>query len=192
MKKIVTLLANGFEEIEALTPIDYLRRAEAEVTVAATGTSSRTVEGSHAISVIADITLDDYLSSLKELPDAIVIPGGMPGAKNISECRAAMSFLSQMFQSGRLITAICASPAVVLGKTEILKNKKWTCYPGMEKELPVELRKNHQECPAVADGNLITGRGPGAAEQFSMEIVSALFGEEAKEKIMNASVQRKG
>ena len=191
MKKIITLLADGFEEIEALTPVDYLRRAGAEVTIAATGTSSQTVEGAHAIRVAADITLDAYISSGKELPDAVVIPGGMPGAKNISECAAAMSFLNRMFQENRLIAAICASPAVVLGKTDILKNKKWTCYPGMEKEVPAVFQATFMELPAVADGNLITGRGPGAAEQFSMEIVSALFGEETKEKIMSASVQRK-
>ncbi|MBP3366437.1 MAG: DJ-1/PfpI family protein [Treponema sp.] len=191
MKKIITLLADGFEEIEALTPVDYLRRAGAEVTIAATGTSSQTVEGAHAIRVAADIMLDAYISSAKELPDAVVIPGGMPGAKNISECAAAMSFLNRMFQENRLIAAICASPAVVLGKTDILKNKKWTCYPGMEKELSADFQATFQELPAVSDGNLITGRGPGAAEQFSMEIVSALFGKETKERIMSASVQRK-
>lgn len=191
MKKIITLLADGFEEIEVLTPVDYLRRAGAEVTIAATGTSSQTVEGAHAIRVAADIMLDAYISSAKELPDAVVIPGGMPGAKNISECAAAMSFLNRMFQENRLIAAICASPAVVLGKTDILKNKKWTCYPGMEKELSADFQATFQELPAVSDGNLITGRGPGAAEQFSMEIVSALFGKETKERIMSASVQRK-
>lgn len=191
MKKIITLLADGFEEIEALTPVDYLRRAGAEVIIAATGTSSQTVEGAHAIRVAADIMLDAYISSAKELPDAVVIPGGMPGAKNISECAAAMSFLNRMFQENRLIAAICASPAVVLGKTDILKNKKWTCYPGMEKELSADFQATFQEFPAVSDGNLITGRGPGAAEQFSMEIVSALFGKETKERIMSASVQRK-
>lgn len=191
MKKIITLLADGFEEIEALTPVDYLRRAGAEVIIAATGTSSQTVEGAHAIRVAADIMLDAYISSAKELPDAVVIPGGMPGAKNISECAAAMAFLNRMFQENRLIAAICASPAVVLGKTDILKNKKWTCYPGMEKELSADFQATFQELPAVSDGNLITGRGPGAAEQFSMEIVSALFGKETKERIMSASVQRK-
>lgn len=191
MKKIITLLADGFEEIEALTPVDYLRRAGAEVIIAATGTSSQTVEGAHAIRVAADTMLDAYISSAKELPDAVVIPGGMPGAKNISECAAAMSFLNRMFQENRLIAAICASPAVVLGKTDILKNKKWTCYPGMEKELSADFQATFQELPAVSDGNLITGRGPGAAEQFSMEIVSALFGKETKERIMSASVQRK-
>ena len=191
MKKTVLLLANGFEEIEALSPADYLRRAGAEVIIAATGTSSRNVEGAHKILVTADMTLDTYFSTEKELPDAVVIPGGMPGAKNISECTKAMEFINQMFKAKKLVAAICASPAVVLGKTEILNGKNWTCYPEMEKSLSTEIQKNHKIQPVVTDENLITGRGPGTAEQFSMEIVRILFSEETKAKIMEASVQRK-
>ena len=184
-------LANGFEEIEALSPADYLRRAGAEVIIAATGTSSRNVEGAHKILVTADMTLDTYFSTEKELPDAVVIPGGMPGAKNISECAKAMEFINQMFKAKKLVAAICASPAIVLGKTEILNGKNWTCYPEMEKRLSAEIQKNHKIQPVVTDENLITGRGPGTAEQFSMEIVRILFSEETKAKIMEASVQRK-
>lgn len=191
MKKTVVLLANGFEEIEALSPADYLRRAGAEVIIAATGTSSRNVEGAHKILVTADMTLDTYFSTEKELPDAVVIPGGMPGAKNISECAKAMEFINQMFKAKKLVAAICASPAVVLGKTEILNGKNWTCYPEMKKSLSAEIQKNHKIQPVVTDENLITGRGPGTAEQFSMEIVRILFSEETKAKIMEASVQRK-
>lgn len=191
MKKAVVLLANGFEEIEALSPADYLRRAGAEVIIAATGTSSRNVEGAHKILVAADMTLDTYFSTEKELQDAVIVPGGMPGAKNISGCATAVEFIKQMFKAGKIVAAICASPAVVLGKTEILNGKSWTCYPEMEKEVSAEARKNHKSQPVVTDGNLVTGRGPGAAEQFSMEIVRILFGEEMKAKIMEASVQRK-
>ena len=137
------------------------------------------------------MTLDTYFSTEKELPDAVVIPGGMPGAKNISECTKAMEFINQMFKAKKLVAAICASPAVVLGKTEILNGKNWTCYPEMEKSLSAEIQKNHKIQPVVTDENLITGRGPGTAEQFSMEIVRILFSEETKAKIMEASVQRK-
>ncbi|MGN0729342.1 DJ-1 family glyoxalase III [Treponema sp.] len=190
MKKTLLLLANGFEEIEALSPADYLRRAGAEVTIAATGTSSRNVEGAHKILVTADITLDAYCSSAETLPDAIIIPGGNPGAKNISECAKAMEFINLMHRENKLIAAICAAPALVLSKTPVLEGKNWTCYPEMEKDLSAELQKNHKKFPVVSDGNLITARGPGAAEQFSMEIVRFLLGEEARRKTMEASVQR--
>ncbi len=191
MKKAVILLANVFEEIEALSPEDNLRRAGAEDTIASSGTSSRNVEGAHKILTIADMTLDTYFSTEKELPDAVVIPGGMPGAKNISECAKAMEFINQMFKAKKIVAAICASPAVVLGKTEILNGKNWTCYPEMEKALSAEIQKKHKIQPVVTDENLVTGRGPGTAEQFSMEIVRLLFGEETKAKIMETSVQRK-
>ena len=86
MKKAVVFLANGFEEVEALTPVDYLRRSGVEVITVATGTSSRTVEGARKIPVIADMTLETYVSSTAELPDAVIVPGGMPGTVNVSNC----------------------------------------------------------------------------------------------------------
>ena len=197
MKKAVILLANGFEEIEALSPADYLRRAGAEVTIAATGTSSRNVEGAHKILTIADMTLDTYFSTEKELPDAVVIPGGMPGAKNISECAKAMEFINQMFKAKKIVAAICASPAVVLGKTEILNGKNWTCYPEMEKSFEEFAGENWQEKVSgsvhhtqnvVIDGNLITSRGAGTALDFSFAIIEKLFDKQTMEKVKNSIV----
>ena len=106
-----------------------------------------------------------------------------------------------MFENNKFVTALCASPAVVLSKTGVLKNKKWTCYPQMEKNLSEYcgtkenadlLTENsiHLESPFVTDGNLVTGRGPGATEQFAMELVRLLCGQEIMEKIKKASVQR--
>lgn len=109
-------MANGFEEIEALSPADYLRRAGAEVIIAATGTSSRNVEGAHKILVTADMTLDTYFSTEKELPDAVVIPGGMPGAKNISECAKAMEFINQMFKAKNLLRQFALLRLLFLAK----------------------------------------------------------------------------
>ena len=190
MKKAVVFFADGFEEVEALSPVDYLRRAGVEVTMVSIGNGSRSVTGAHKITVTADISLDSYLSSGQELPDAVVIPGGMPGASNIASCRQALSFIEQMYSNKKLVAAICASPAVVLGQTCVLKGKKWTCYPGMS-EIAKDYTQGHVDnVPFVEDGNLITGRGPGAAEEFSMVIVKYLVGQETYESVKKASCQR--
>lgn len=188
MKEAVVFIADGSEEIETLTPVDYLRRAGVNVKLVAVS-SQRTVEMSHKVSVNADMTLESYLSGGEELPDAVVVPGGMPGTKNIAACRPAVDFVKQMDGAKKLVCAICAAPALVLSKTEILKDKEWTCYPGMEEEAGL-FAKTHKAAPFVHDANLITGRGPGAAEQFSMEIVRTLAGNGIADKIKEGSVQR--
>ena len=189
MKKVVVLIAQGFEEVEALSPVDYLRRAKANVLLAATATAGKTVTGSHKVSVNCDTTLDDVLQEAV-LPDAVVIPGGLPGATNIAGCKAALDFIEQMFDEGKIVAAICASPALVLGKTKVLQGKNWTCYPQMEENVSAELQKRHKVAPFVTDGNVVTARGAGAAEQFSMELVRLLCGEAEKERIAKATVQR--
>lgn len=194
IKRVAVLLANGFEEIEALTPVDYLRRAGAEVSLVATGTSSRSVTGSHGINVTADINLDSYLASLRDsLPDAVIVPGGMPGSVNVSESRRALVLINEMFKAEKLVCAICAAPAVVLSRTEVLTGKKWTCYPGMENhsEESKKYAALHEEnVPFVVDGNLITSRGPGTAEQFAMKIVETLFDAATSLEIAKTAVQR--
>ncbi len=189
--KAVVFIADGSEEIEMITPVDYLRRAGVEVALCSVGSSDRTVTCSHGVRVTADFTLEEYTKSFpNEKPDAVVVPGGMPGATNIASCKRAISFLQEQNDAGRLVCAICAAPAVVLGKTEILKGKKWTCYPEMEKEAPDFAETHCASVPFVHDKNLITGRGPGAAEEFSMEIVKTLAGSEVAQKIRRGSVQR--
>lgn len=191
MSKAVVFLADGFEEIEALSPVDYLRRAGVEVTTVAVGKSARMVEGSHGIGVNADMTLDSYLVTCTTgLPDAVVVPGGMPGSANIAGNAQAVGFVKEMLAADKLICAICAAPALVLPQTGALDGKKWTCYPGMQENAGEYASSNVQDGPFVHDGNLITGRGPGAAEQFAMEIVKTLCGEETYSKIRAGSVQR--
>lgn len=192
-KNVLVFLADGFEEIEALTPVDYLRRAGVNVILAATRTSSRNVKGAHEVTVLADITLDSYLASVgSKLPDAVVVPGGMPGALNISNCNQALSLIDAMVENKKIVAAICAAPALVLSKTKALEGKKWTCYPNMETEKDAQkFACNHlSDIPFVKDGLFLTGRGPGAAEQFSMELVNMLCGTEIADKIKKASVQR--
>lgn len=207
MKKAIVFLADGFEEVEAITVIDYLRRAGVDVKTVAipTATIKKTdiVNGSHNISVIADCDFNQFKESYKnELPDLVYVPGGMPGSTNVGNCNDVLDFIKLCFINGKYISAICAAPAVVLAKTGVLKGKKWTCYPGMDvgiekycscgEDLNVTLENSEhiKEVPFVVDGNVITGRGPGTAEQFAMELVKLLVGSEVCDSIKKGSIQR--
>lgn len=174
MKKVLIILAEGFEEIEAVTPIDVLRRAEIEVTVA--GVSGKEVTGSHGIKISADISLEEYHGT----PDAVVLPGGMPGAKNLSESRKVSEIVKKLNNEKKIVAAICAAPALALSPTGILNGKKATCFPGMEENFPSSVR--FSEDRVVGDGNIITSRGAGTAMEFSLKLVEQLVGlEKAKD-----------
>ena len=128
-RNVLVILADGFEEVEALSPIDVLRRSGAAVTVAALGfaAGTRSVRGAHDVYVGCDALLADVCS---QDFDAIVLPGGMPGAKNLHESTAVTKVIQDTFARGALVCAICASPAYVLAPAGVLKGKKATCYPG--------------------------------------------------------------
>jgi len=204
MAKVVVFLATGFEEIEAITPVDYLRRAGVEVQTVAIpvdGQAGLLVQGSHGIPVQADTSLDKFMANCQNLPDGVFVPGGMPGAANVGACELAVDFIKKMFEQKKLVSAICAAPVVVLGKTGVLRDKNYTCYPGMKrfedycggKEKADQLTagaKLVEGQPFVVDQNLITGRGPGAAEQFAMALVEYLCGAEKAQEIKVRSVQR--
>lgn len=197
MKKAVIFIADGSEEIEALTPVDYLRRAGVEVTLVAVSRGGRTVMGSHKISINADMTLDSYLSLLdcsnlgSSLPDAIVVPGGLPGTTNIASCSRAVDFIRLMDENDKLVCANCAAPAIVLSASASLEGRKWTCYPGMKEDADSAYHSSHVSGVAfVHDRNLITASGPGSSEEFSMEIVKTLCGEEIYRTVKDKAVQR--
>ena len=206
--KTVVFLAPGFEEIEALTVVDYLRRAGENVLTVSVptdgnGKSNAVVTGSHKIPVVADRSFQDFTSELGDsVPDAVYFPGGMPGATNLAANQFLFNLIIKMERKGKLVAAICAAPAVVLAPTGILSNRRWTCYPGMEKNLTEycgseikaqELTENSHpisNVPFVLDNNVLTGRGPGTAEQFAMKFVEILAGEATAEKIRETSCQR--
>lgn len=166
----IVVLADGFEEVEALAPIDILRRAGADVTVAGLGGNS--VRGAHDVYVTCDAFLEN---AAKKDYDVVVLPGGMPGAKNLHESKTVNDLIMKTYNSGKLVSAICASPAVVLAPLGILEGKHVVCYPGMEvKGLDFGTEK------AYTDANVITGRGPGCALEFALEIVGYLYGKELK------------
>ena len=179
-KKAIVILAEGFEEIEAVTCIDVLRRANIEVTVA--GLTDFKVKGSRGITVFADKTLFDAGSEF----DACVLPGGMPGATNLAASEKLKSLIKEIHQENKIVAAICASPAVVLAPTGILNNKSATCYPGMQEQF--HRSTNYQEKNVVVDGNIITSRGPATALSFALAIVENLAGKEIAEKVKLATL----
>jgi len=182
-KNAIALLAEGFEEVEAVTPIDYLRRAGITVTIAAVG-GNLSVKGARGITVNADTTLKNLLQQNKAASfDAVVIPGGMPGATNIAASKEAGALITEMAAAGKLICAICAAPAVVLAPLGLLSGKKFTCYPGMEEK--VQGGKWTDERVAI-DGAAITSRGAGTAGIFAVAIIAQLLGQAEGDKIAQA------
>ena len=170
-KTVYIFFASGFEEIEAITPVDILRRAGVNIKMISV-TNSKTVMGAHNIEVQCDCLLEDILQ--KDLPAAIIMPGGMPGATNLANNQQLKDFTIKCFNAKKLVCAICASPAIVFGSYGLLKNKNWTCYPNMETEASKEAQATWKTEPVVIDGNLITSRGPGTASVFAYSILSQL------------------
>lgn len=171
MAKVYTFLANGFEEIEALAPIDILRRGGVEVkTVSITG--SDYVESAHGIVVKADMQFADAAGF--DDADMLLLPGGMPGSVNLNEHQGVRQVVANHCHRDKRIGAICAAP-MVLGSLGLLRGKKATCSPGFEKYLD---GATYTAQPVEEDGNIITGEGPAASLPYAYRILSYFIGEE--------------
>lgn len=175
---IYVFLADGFEEIEALTPVDILRRAG--LTVQTVGVGEKVVTSSHKIPVTADIT--DAEMELNSDLQAVILPGGMPGTTNLDASDAVARALEFAKAHDLLICAICAAPSV-LGHKGLLFGKEAICFPGFESELSGATLSEKFVC---RDGNIITAKGMGVATEFALAIASALAGVEAAEKVRAA------
>ena len=167
MKKVLVFIADGSEEIEALTPVDVLRRAGVEVKLVSV--NGKQVTGSHDVLITADEVIENYIS--EEL-DGVVIPGGMPGAVNISMCEKAIEITKRQLSDKKVVASICASPAVVLGAHGLIDGVKATCYPAPQ--FIDVLGKNYTGAPVQVSENVITANGPKSAMEFSIEICKAL------------------
>lgn len=174
-KKIAVHLADGFEEIEAISIIDVLRRADLEVIVTSV-TGKLEVAGAHQLKVLADKLFDDVNYNDVSM---IVLPGGMPGAANLDAHEGLRAQIVKFNNENKPLAAICAAP-LVYGNLGILKGKQAVCYPGFEKFLKGAEIMNH---PVAESGNVITGRGPGAAIQFALKLVEKLVSAEKAELI---------
>ena len=171
---IYVMLANGFEEIEALAFVDILRRADIEVATVSID-NSETVSGSHGIEVVAD----KKISEIGNDGSGIVLPGGLPGTYNLRDSESVTSLLKDYNASGKYVAAICAAPSV-LGGLGILKGKKATCYPSFEPKL---LGASVLEDSVVIDGNVITSRGAGTAHDFAFKFVELLKGDDVAKQL---------
>lgn len=165
MKKVVVFLAEGFEEIEALTVVDLLRRAN--VTCDICSLKGKQAKGAHNIIIEADKVIDEL--DIIEY-DGLILPGGMPGSTNLKECENIVTWVKEFNEKGRLVAAICAAP-IVLGEAEIVKDRKVTSYPGFERELKEAI---YCEEVVVEDNNIITSRGPATAIYFALKLVERL------------------
>ena len=168
-------LAEGFEEIEAITTTDILRRAEIETLIVSVS-GRRTVTGSHKITVICDQVFDEI--DYNEY-DIIILPGGMPGSKNLNSHSGLKKIIKQFYAEGKFIAAICAAP-MVLGNLGLLKGKEVVCYPGFESYLPNSVIS---EDIVIQSDNIITAKGPGATIEFALKIIEVLKGEDISKKI---------
>lgn len=180
MSKACIFLADGFEEIEGLTVVDILRRAGVEIhMVSITGETK--VTGSHGIEIKCDTCIGQENFSETEL---FVLPGGMPGTKNLGACKALTELLTASFETGKKLAAICAAPSV-LGDLGILKGKKVCCYPGFEEHLTGAQVVFDQ---VAQDGNVTTSRGMGTAIPFALSLVSQMVSEEKAQELAQSII----
>lgn len=167
---VYVFLAEGFEEIEALAPVDVLRRGG--VKVQTVGVTGKIVNGSHGIPVVCDITIDEATDKGLE---AVVLPGGLPGTTNLEKDADVQRFLDIADERKLIIGAICAAPSV-LGHKGLLVGKNAVCFPGFESELK---GANVLDVPSVRDGNIVTGWGAGGSLAFAFELLAAITGDKA-------------
>lgn len=176
MKESYVFLAEGFEEIEALSVVDILRRADIPVKTVSI-TASLQVKGAHGVGVTADVLFDNTLFGGSEW---LILPGGMPGASNLYEFAPLTGLLKSHAEKGGKIAAICAAPAVVLGQLGLLNGEKATCYPGFEGMCE---GAEMIDSPVVVSRNFVTGNGPINAAKWALEIVKETRGTEVRNSV---------
>ncbi|MEG2094726.1 MAG: DJ-1/PfpI family protein [Lachnospiraceae bacterium] len=183
MANVGIFLADGFEEIEALTVVDILRRAQIEITMISI-MASKEITGAHGIKVMADAEYSE-IDFLKL--DGIVLPGGMPGTLNLEKHSGVKEQICAFAGENKLVAAICAAPSI-LGKAGLLQGKTATCYPGIEEKLSGAVLSEKEVC---VDGNIMTSKGMGTAIPFSLNLVEYFKGREKADEISNSIIYSK-
>ncbi|QUY18665.1 DJ-1 family protein [Treponema vincentii] len=195
MEKIFLFIADGFEEVEAITPLDYLRRCGADLTLV--GVGAKVIRSSRGLAVTCDITLSELIGeganakkNVEQLAAGTalaILPGGLPNSRTLSKNAELRSFITETAKHGGLVAAICAAPALALGGWGLLERKRFTCYPGMGEDLPTQPIKGAR---VIRDGQFITACGAGAAEEFAFALVDALYGERKLIELKSSIVAR--
>ena len=175
---VAIILADGFEETEAVATIDVLRRAEVDISVAALD-NAQSVRGAHGMRLFADCGLERLDASRLEM---VILPGGMPGSKNLAESDAVLSLLKSVHSQGGIIAAICAAP-LALHAAGLLEGVTATAYPAVRAELK---DCNYTGKPVEKDGSIVTGKGPGVVFAFALTLVDILCGKEKANKLADA------
>lgn len=183
MSRVCIFFAPGLEEIEGLTVVDLMRRADIPISIVSIGDSLE-ITGAHGIRITADSRFADMDFSGTEM---LVLPGGAPGTCNLNACEPLKALLRDFYDKGKYIGAICAAP-MILGHLGFLKGRKATCYPGFEKDL---IGAVHVTDEAVIDGHIITSRGLGTAIEFAASLISLLTDEATAEDIKKSVMYTK-
>ncbi len=182
MKKAYVFLAEGFEEMEAVTPVDLLRRVGVDAKLVSV-TGERMVTGAHGVRYQADLLFDE----IEPNADALILPGGMPGTLHLQEHQPLAKLLLSQYEAGGWVCAICAAP-MVLGALGILKGREATIYPGMEQHLIGATCSTAEVC---VDGNVVTSRAPGTAIPFALKLAELLTDAKTAEGLISDIVYRK-
>ena len=178
---VYIILGKGFEPVEAIAPCDILRRGGVDVKLA--GIGGKTVEAAHGVTVAADCTVEEIDQNALEM---IVLPGGLGGVHSILASETAMNFIRLAYEKNCLIAAICAAPTI-LASLHITDGRRATCYPGLEDQMDAA---KMIPCGAVQDGNVITGRAAGSADEFGLACLRALKGEDTARQVAADIVYR--
>lgn len=178
MTNILVAIADGTEEIECITAVDVLRRAGAQVTIASTEKTCQ-ITASRGVQLVADCVVSD-LPSIKW--DLIYLPGGMPGAARLSEHAKLVEIVRKQLEEERWVAAICAAPAVFLGRNGLVKSMAGTCYPSFQNELATQAQTVKHD-RVVVDQKLITSQGPGTAMELSLKLVECLYGTSKRNEV---------
>lgn len=179
-KKVLVAVADGIEELEAVTIIDCLRRAGAEVTVASV--DKKQITASRLVRLVADAVISDCVNNTYDL---IALPGGLPGAEHLRDCQPLIEMLKTQKHAGRLYAAICASPAYILQTHGLLDGRRATCYPSLACQLTCPVDEK-----VVVDDNCVTSQGPATALQFSLKLIELLFSKEKATEIASAMLAK--
>lgn len=181
MTRAFVFLADGFEDVEALIPIDVLIRGGVEVVTVSIVEDTPVVESAHGVEMFTNAIFEDC--DYDSEADLIILPGGMPGASNLYEHAGVREVVLKQCEAGKPVAAICAAPAVVLGQLGVLKGRKATCYPGFEQMLDGATYTGEL---CTVDGNIVTAEGPAAAFPFAFTLLAMLKGQEAADKVAEA------